>query len=81
MMILETNEKIPNNQIIAYDDSLTFKRQILFPAVTIIPEVFISRDYYDLYISLSSTKQEELKKKFGNESFKNDTRRYSHHQI
>lgn len=93
-MISKTREKIPDSQIISFDDNLKFKGnvslkmkhltkiiklkyflKINFPAITIIPEVVIKRDYHDKFMLFRGTKdseKEELKMMLKNETFKND---------
>ncbi|KAL7019577.1 hypothetical protein ACKWTF_011168 [Chironomus riparius] len=91
ILILKTNEKLPNNQVISYDDSLeyrgnvrlqlimsnynvkhVFSFKIIFPAITIIPEVIIKRNYNELFMLFRSKDIEELEMMMQNETFKND---------
>ena len=71
-MILKTNEKLPNNQVISYDDSLEFKENVIFPAITIIPEVVIKRNYDELFALFRSKDTDKLDMMMQNETFKND---------
>ena len=72
IMILKTNEKLPNNQVISYDDSMEFKGNVIFPAITIIPEVVIKRNYDELFTLFRSTDTDKLDMMMQNETFKND---------
>ncbi|CAG9808827.1 unnamed protein product [Chironomus riparius] len=73
LMISKTNEKIPNSHIISYDDSLKFKGNVIFPAITIIPEITIHNDFHKMFMMFGDEDQNErVAIKMKNQTYKND---------